>query len=159
MDPALGLQVTLASQVSNLQASSSLPVPIIISIHNHAQAPVTLLTWNSPLDFQAGVLGVFEVCDTGNGQAIPIDTIKVSRKLPATSADLVEIPAGQAIDRTVKLPPFECEAGHEYSIQAQGIWHAVWEMPLTDVTESHLADLTGSTRGEFKSNVAHVKIN
>ncbi|CAI7586181.1 unnamed protein product [Penicillium pancosmium] len=142
MDPALSLQVTLASDVSNLQASSSFPVPITISIHNHAQAPVTLLTWNSPLDFQAGVLGVFEVCDTGNGQAIPIDTIKVSRKLPATPADLVEIPAGQAIDRTVKLPAFE-----------------LWEMPLTDVTESHLADLTGATRGEFQSNFARLKIN
>lgn len=159
MDHALSLQVTLASDVSNLQASSSLPVPITISIHNHAEAPVTLLTWNSPLDFQAGVLGVFEVCDTGNGQAIPIDTIKVSRKLPATPADLVEIPAGQAIDRTVKLPAFECEEGHEYSIRAQGIWHAVWEMPLTDVTEYHLADLTGATRGEFQSNFARVKFN
>ncbi|KAJ5756849.1 hypothetical protein N7533_006392 [Penicillium manginii] len=159
MVPALSLQVTLASEVSNLQASSSLPVPISISIHNNASSSVTLLTWNSPLDFQAGVLGVFEVCDIENGKALPIDTIKVSRKLPATSADLVEIPAGQAIDRTVKLPSFECEEGHEYSIQALGIWHAVWEMPLTEVTESHLADLTGATRGEFKSNFAHVKVN
>lgn len=159
MVTALSLQVTLASQVSNFQASSSLPIPIKISVQNHAQAPVTLLTWNSPLDPQAGVLGVFEVYDTGSGQGIPIDTIKVSRKLPATSEYLVEIPAGQAIDRTVKLPPFECEEGHEYSIRAQGIWHAVWEMPLTDVKGSHLADLTGATREEFQSNFAHVKIN
>lgn len=158
MQAALGLQVTLASQITTLQASSPLAVPITISIHNPAEAPVTLLRWNTPLDSQAGVLGVFEVCDTENGQAIPIDTIKVSRKLPATSEDLVEILAGQTVDRTVKLPEIKFEEGHEYSIRAQGIWHAVWEMPLADVTASQLADLTGATRGEFQSNVALVKI-
>ncbi|OQE27697.1 hypothetical protein PENSTE_c004G02265 [Penicillium steckii] len=159
MASSLGLQVTLASNAINLQASTSLPVPITISVRNPAQAPVTLLTWNTPLDSRAGVLGVFEVCDTGNGQAIAIDTIKVSRKLPATSEDLVEIPGGQTVSRTVNIPAFPLEEGHEYTIRAQGIWHAIWEMPLTDVTTSQLTDLTGATRGEFQSNLATVKVD
>lgn len=159
MAASLGLQVTLASHAINLQASTSLPVPITISVRNPAQAPVTLLTWNTPLDSRAGVLGVFEVCDTGNGQAIAIDTIKVSRKLPATSEDLVEIPGGQTVSRTVNIPAFPLEEGHEYTIRAQGIWHAIWEMPLTDVTISQLAELTGATRREFQSNLATVKVD
>lgn len=154
MQAALGLQITLASQVTNLQTFLSFPVPISVSIRNTAETPVTLLTWNTPLDLQAGVLGVFEVYDTGNGQSIPIDTIKISRKLPATPEDLVEIPAGETVNRIVKIPEFQFEDGHEYSIRAQGIWHAIWEIPLTEVTTSQLSDLTGSTREEFQSNIA-----
>lgn len=159
MYPNVSLQLTLASQVTNIQASAALAIPITISIRNPAEAPVTLLTWNSPLDSHAGVLGVFEIRDLGNGKTIEIDTIKVSRKLPATPDDLVEIPAGQTVERIVKLPSFQSEEGHEYSIRAQGVWHAIWDMPLTDVTASQLTNLTGAVRGEFQSNTALVKLN
>ncbi|KAJ5097850.1 hypothetical protein N7532_004851 [Penicillium argentinense] len=158
MHGSLSLQVTLASQMTTLQASPALAVPITISVHNPADAPMTLLRWNSPLDLSAGLLGVFEVCDTGTGQAVPVDTIKISRKLPASLEDLVEIPAGQTVNQTVNLPEIQLEEGHEYSIRAQGIWHAVWDMPLADVTASQLNDLTGSTRGQFQSNIAVVKV-
>ncbi|KAJ5223228.1 hypothetical protein N7468_007770 [Penicillium chermesinum] len=159
MYPASSLQVILAFQPSNFQDALSPPGSITTFIRNDAATPVTILTWNTPLDSKAGVLGVFEIRNSEDSQIIPIDKVKLSRKLPATRQDLVEIEAGQTINQTVKLPVFNFEAGHEYDIQAQGVWHALWEKPLTEVTESHLLDFSEATRGEYWSNIVRVKFD
>lgn len=151
------LQVTVASQVSATQAQTPLAVPVKVSIKNPSGSPVTVLKWGTPLDTRAGVLGVFEVCDTTSGKTLPVDTIKISRKLPASPEDLVEIPADETVDHTVYLPGMDLQEGHEYSVRAEGIWHAIWEKPLVDVTGTQLKDLTGAIRGEFRSNIAVMK--
>ena len=158
MQPAFGLEVTLATQALDSGAQSPFILPITVSIHNAASSPVTVLKWGTPLDPRAGVLGVFEVCKTGSGQILAPETIKISRKLPPSAEDLVEIAAGQRLDRTVTLPGLHLETGHEYSVQARGIWHAIWEKPLADVTASQLEDFGGAERGSFESNLAIVDI-
>ncbi|KAJ5102434.1 hypothetical protein NUU61_004656 [Penicillium alfredii] len=157
MNLSVGLQVSLAS-LSIMQTSQPLAVPVQVSIHNAAPSPVTVLRWGTPLDPRAGVLGVFGVCDTTNGQDLPMDTIKISRKLPASVEDLVEIPAQHTLNIVVNLPPLPLEPGHEYSVRAQGTWHAVWESPLADVNASQRQELGGAKRGAFQSNSVLVKM-
>lgn len=152
------LQVTLAAQLPTIYQAQPLSIPIPVSIHNPAHFPVTVLKWNTPFDPRAGVLGVFKIVDTITGKTLPVDTIKISRKLPASTDDLIEIPADQTIDTVANLPQLHLEVGHEYSVHAQGIWHAVWGSRLADVTASQLEQLAGARRGEFRSNVAVVKV-
>ena len=153
-----GLQVNLASQLLAIETLSPPVVPITVSIYNSAESPITVLKWNSPMDARAGVLGVFDVCDTESGEPIPLDIIKISRKLPPSLDDLVEICGGQTVHFTVDLPGVHFHKGHEYSIYAAGTWHAVWEQPLSDVTAFQLTDLGSANRGDFHSNVALVKL-
>ncbi|KAJ5120942.1 uncharacterized protein N7515_010330 [Penicillium bovifimosum] len=158
MESALSLQVTLAPQAPILEAQAASPLPIKVSVHNAAEWPVTILRWGSPLDPQAGVLGVFEVSDTTDQRKLSLPTIMVSRKLPASEADLVEIRAGETLDLTVKLPVPGLEKGHDYAVRAQGTWHAVWPTELSSITTSQLKDNGGANRGDFRSNESHVKI-
>ncbi|OOQ88658.1 hypothetical protein PEBR_13059 [Penicillium brasilianum] len=132
--------------------------PVKVSIYNTGSDPVTFLKWGTPFDANAAVSGVFEVCDTADGTVLPLDVLKMSRKLPASAEDLIEVAGGQVLDNMVELPGIQFQEGHDYSIVTKGIWHALWKEPLASVTESQLADLSGADRGEFRSNVALVKI-
>ncbi|KAK9851071.1 uncharacterized protein MYU51_011283 [Penicillium brevicompactum] len=148
---SLGLQVTLASHAPGIE-TQAIALPIAVSVHNTAESPVTILRWNSPLDPQAGVLGVFEVSDVTDQRTLPIPKIMVSRKLPASEEDLVEIKANEKLEFVVNLPIPEFEEGHQYSVRAQGTWHAVWPTELSNVTPSQLQDHGDAKRGEFLSN-------
>ncbi|KAA8649564.1 hypothetical protein EYZ11_011406 [Aspergillus tanneri] len=135
-----------------VQAFSQRAIPINVSIHNGAAVPVTIINWNTPLDPRAAVLGVFEVRDTTTNDAVPLDTIKISRPLPPSSDELVEIPAGQSVETVVNLPSGRLVSGKEYTVQAKGIWHAVWQMARNEVSEAKLEHFEDARRGEFVSN-------
>ncbi|CAG8901313.1 unnamed protein product [Penicillium egyptiacum] len=158
MESNLSLQVTLAPQTPILQAQEAFALPIKVSVHNAADSPVTILRWGTPLDPQAGVLGVFEICDTTDQRKLPVPTIMVSRKLPASEDDLVEIQARATLDVTVNLRIPGLERGHEYSVRAQGTWHAVWPTELSNVTTTQLRHNEGANRGNFLSNESSVSI-
>ena len=156
---SLGLQVILAPQLITLPPSPQpSAVSVGVTLHNPANTTVTLLKWGTPLDPRANILGVFAVADAGNGESIPIDTIQISRKLPASPDDLLQIPAETSLDTVVQLPPLPLASGHEYSLSAKGIWHAVWESQLQDVTPQQLDQLSDAKRGEFSSNTIVVKV-
>ncbi|OQE14677.1 hypothetical protein PENFLA_c036G10416 [Penicillium flavigenum] len=158
MESNLSLQVTLAPQTPILQAQEAFALPIKVSVYNAADSPVTILRWGTPLDPQAGVLGVFEICDTTDQRKLSVPTIMVSRKLPASADDLVEIQARHTRDVTVDLRIPGLEKGHEYSVRAQGTWHAVWPTEISKVTTSQLRDNEGANRGKFLSNESSVRI-
>lgn len=158
METISSLQVTLATHTPTLEAQEVFGLPIKVSVHNAADSPVTILKWGTPLDPQAAVLGVFEVCDTTNERKVTLPTIMVSRKLPASEEDLVEIQAHQTLDLTVNLPIPSLEKGHEYAVRAQGTWHAVWPTELSNVTPSQLKHNEGANQGDFRSNDFRVSI-
>ncbi|KAJ5297313.1 hypothetical protein PENANT_c005G10067 [Penicillium antarcticum] len=158
MDSCLSLQVTLASQAPMIGAKEPPTIHITASVHNAADFPVTFLKWATPLDPQAGVLGIFEIWDTKTHQTIPAPVIKVSRKLPASRDDLVELLPRQTLQTTINLPTMNLDKDNEYAIRARGVWHAVWPTELVNITASQLEDTQGASRGEFLSNDSHVRI-
>ncbi|KAB8068807.1 hypothetical protein BDV29DRAFT_183903 [Aspergillus leporis] len=157
MSPSSALQVTITPPV--ISAFSEPPtVPIQVSVHNPADAPVTVLNWGTPLDPSANVLSIFEIQDITENQPVTLETIKISRRTPPSVDDLVEIPAGSSINKQVTLPLIPLTMGHDYSIQAKGIWHSVWDSPLQEVTAANLEQFGEARRGEFSSNVASIQI-
>lgn len=158
MQRRFDLQVILASQVPAIAGQSLFTMPVNVSIYNPAEHAVTFLAWASPMDTRADLLGVFSVCDTENGETLPLNTIKISRKLPATYEDLVEIPAGQTLEKTVHLTGLQLEKDHEYSVHAQGIWHAIWDKPVAEISIADLENLAEAQRGEFQSNCAFFRV-
>ncbi|RHZ43082.1 L-threonylcarbamoyladenylate synthase [Aspergillus thermomutatus] len=149
------LQVTL----SPVPPSPAQPIslPINIAIHNPANTPVTFLNWGTPFDPRATLLGVFQINDTSTNDPVPLDTIKFTRQLPPSRDDLVEIPAESSTERTVTIPRVPLEQGHEYAVQAKGIWHGIWECTRDEVTDAQLERL-GEARGEFESERAVFKM-
>ncbi|KAK1145148.1 hypothetical protein N8T08_004581 [Aspergillus melleus] len=132
-------------------------IPVQVAIHNAALTPVTIVNWNTPLDPRAGVLGVFQVRDTTTDDIVPMDELKISRQLPPSADDLVEIPAGRSVEAVVRLPSGPLVAGHEYAIRAKGIWHAVWETPREEVRRLRLEQFENAKRGDFLSNEVWVR--
>lgn len=154
--PALEVRVVPPS----IPASSTPPVavPIQLSVLNHAESPVTVLNWGSPLDPRANILGVFEIRDSNSDELVTIDTVKFTRKLPPPREDFVQIPTGGTIDTEVTLPRVPLVEGHHYTVQARGWWQAVWEKPLQDVPADDLEKLTGAKRGEFRSEAVPITV-
>lgn len=163
MDPSTALQVKITSatpQNTDVQ-QGPIVVKVKVSVYNSADTLLTLLRWGTPLDPASGVLGVFEVRSLegkDNGQALHMDTIKISRKLPPMVDDLVEIPAGSALEAVVTLPPLQLHAGREYTVVARGRWQVIWEGRMSDVTPENLETLADAKAGEFVSDRAVVKV-
>ncbi|BCS25153.1 uncharacterized protein APUU_41597S [Aspergillus puulaauensis] len=144
----------------SIPASFTPPVAVSIqlSVLNHAESPVTVLNWGSPLDPRANILGVFEIRDSDSDELVTIDTVKFTRKLPPPREDFVQIPTGGTIDTEVTLPRVPLVEGHRYTVQARGWWQAVWEKPLQDVPADDLEKLTGAKRGEFRSEAVPITV-
>ncbi|EAW10800.1 uncharacterized protein ACLA_052730 [Aspergillus clavatus NRRL 1] len=147
------LQVTLSPSPPTTQP---ITLPINIAIHNPTTNPITFLNWGTPFDPRADLLGVFQINDTNTDTSLPLDTIKISRALPPSKDDLVEVPAESSVEKTVAVPNVPLEEGHEYAVQAKGIWHGLWECRKDDVADSHLKDLKGA-QGKFESEKAVFK--
>ncbi|KAH2668884.1 hypothetical protein KXV32_004660 [Aspergillus fumigatus] len=118
--------------------------------------PVTFVNWGTPFDPKANLLGVFQINDTATDHPITLDTIKFQRRLPPSREDLVEIPAESSMERTITIPHVPLEEGHEYAVQAKGIWHGIWECARNQVTDAQLQEL--DQRGEFESERALFKV-
>ncbi|KAE8378669.1 hypothetical protein BDV26DRAFT_280941 [Aspergillus bertholletiae] len=158
MSSSITLQVTITPPIISAFSATS-TVPIQVSVHNPSDAPITVLHWGTPLDPSANVLGLFELHDTTENQPVALPTIQVSRLMPPSVEDLVEIPAGSVIQEEVTLSPVPLTMGHEYSVKAKGIWHWVWEGRREDVTTEMLERLGDARRGEFSSNVVPLHIS
>ncbi|PWY67906.1 hypothetical protein BO70DRAFT_374477 [Aspergillus heteromorphus CBS 117.55] len=128
-------------------------VCINITISNSNETPITLLNWSTPLDPHADILGVFEMNDETTNKAVQLPTLKISRRLAPFIDDLVEVPGAGCIETEVTMPRLALTENHVYSIQAKGIWHALWDGPIESVTSHHLDNLSLAETGEFKSDV------
>lgn len=129
-----------------------------ITVHNDdAKNPVTVLTWNTPLDESAVILGVFEIHDRETGDLLPMDTIQYMRQLPPLPEHLVEIPPKGTVTAHVVLNDAKLTSGHAYSIQAKGWWQSVWLMPKEEVVSKYLEDQSGAIAGDILSNTVEVK--
>ncbi|EEH20105.2 hypothetical protein PABG_02364 [Paracoccidioides brasiliensis Pb03] len=129
------------------------PIQLSVAIRNNIpNQAITLLKWNTPLDPQANVLGIFEVREAESGKLVPSLIVKISRKLPPTQDDLVEIPANGVKETQVTLKPMSLDHGAQYKISAKGRWQAVWAGGVDDVTADQLAEFSCASLGDFESN-------
>ncbi|KKK20435.1 hypothetical protein P175DRAFT_0532640 [Aspergillus ochraceoroseus IBT 24754] len=147
--PSIEVQLNLPTLSAAF--SSPIAVPVRVSVRNTGKTCLTVLRWGSPLDPHANILGLFEIRHAESGEPVTLDTIKLSRKLPPSAKELVEIPPSSSVVVEVTLPRVPLVEGHRYTIQAKGRWHAIWAQRLSAVTPQHLENLSTAKRGEFSS--------
>ncbi|PGH12018.1 hypothetical protein AJ79_04527 [Helicocarpus griseus UAMH5409] len=142
----------VAIELAPTKPASTDPVQLTVKVHNqNKEQAVTVLKWNSPLDPQANVLGVFRMWEPFHNNFVEFLTIKISRKLPPSQDDVVEIPPNGFEEVQVTLKPLdELNPDSDYQIEARGEWMALWSGD--DVTAAQLEDLSTASKGDYESN-------
>ena len=152
------LQVSISAVTSTLQSNT--PLEIDVSIRNNAQHPVTILTWDSPLDPKAGLLGIFELVNLETKESVPLATARLARELPPSSDSFVEIKGQKDYKSSTTLPTVDLGLPDdtEYRIEVKGSWRSVWNGTKAEIGREALESVTGGTAGEYNSNEIRVKI-
>ncbi|KAI0384687.1 hypothetical protein F5Y04DRAFT_219342 [Hypomontagnella monticulosa] len=159
------VDVTSKLKVSVRQVSSiSSPPKLAIAVTNTYSGPVTILSWNSPLDPLALQLGLVSFVPAGSDAAIQIPTIQIRRKMPPGPESLVEIGAGQTKEQEleVKSPivPLDKLRG-KVSVVCSGEWMAVWLSGADAVPKASLEKVGASEdafKGNFQSEAVEIEI-
>lgn len=131
-------------------SSSSAPPAITVKVTNNSPKPVTILTWESPLDPLALQLGLLSITPAGASTPLDIPTIKVSRKLPPGEDSLVSLAPGESHENEIVLKellvPLAQLRGKKSSVTIQGRWGRVWLAPRDQLTQQAIEAL-GATEG------------
>ncbi|KAF2963851.1 hypothetical protein GQX73_g9727 [Xylaria multiplex] len=147
-DPVLS-----ALKVSVRQASSS-PPKLTIGVTNTHSGPVTVFTWNSPLDPLAVQLGLLSFTPEGQDTPIDIPTIQVRRLMPPGDDAYVTIEAGKTEEREVLLKkpmiPLDQLQG-KVKVVCKGEWKSVWASKKEDISAEALVN-TGADEASLKGN-------
>ncbi|KAI0401533.1 hypothetical protein F4802DRAFT_609369 [Xylaria palmicola] len=127
--------VLSALEVSVQQASSS-PPKLKIGVTNRHSGPVTVFTWNSPLDPLAVQLGLLSFTPEGK-DTVDIPTIQLRRVMPPGDDAYVTIEPGQTEEREVLLKkpmvPLDQLQG-KVTVVCKGEWKAVWASRKGDIS-------------------------
>ncbi|KXT08519.1 hypothetical protein AC579_985 [Pseudocercospora musae] len=131
------------------------PPTVHLAIQNKNTAtPLTLLTWDTPLDPSALNTGVLTISDASSGEAIPGPELKMNRLLPPPREALVTIAPGGTVEKEVELvAPWIPRDGRSVTVSAQGSWRAVWSKRQESIDEEELTAMSGGSvmAGAFKS--------
>lgn len=151
-------------QVSLSRTSHSSPPALSLVVTNtHPSTPLTLLTWNTPLDPLVLQLGLVEVTPAGSDAPLPLATIKVSRKLPPGADALVTLGPGESKAQEVVLKepivPWKQVEGGKARVVCKGAWKAVWvgSEVSAGALERMEAD-EGSLSGEWETEGVEVEV-
>ncbi|KAI0432672.1 hypothetical protein F5Y09DRAFT_339407 [Xylaria sp. FL1042] len=133
-------QVLSALKVSVRQTSSS-PPKLTIGVTNTHSSPVTVFTWNSPLDPLAVQLGLLSFTPDGKDAPVDIPTIQVRRIMPPGDDAYVTIEPSETEEREVLLKrpmvPLDQLQG-KIKVVCKGEWKSVWASKKEDISAESL---------------------
>ncbi|KFH45416.1 hypothetical protein ACRE_037760 [Hapsidospora chrysogenum ATCC 11550] len=152
-DPIPGLKVTLK------QSSTASPPSVVATVTNtNTERPVSILSYDSPLDRLALQLGLLSITPTGADEPLDLPKIQVRRVWPPRREDLITIPPGESASNDIVLrsdivPPEEIRGGA--TVVLNGQWRAVWANNKDEISDASLGDPGSSSdafQGSFQSN-------
>ena len=149
------LKVVISAS-SDLNSGDTLDIQV--HVENTSSSTVTMLTWDSPLDPQAGVLGLFQLRDTQDGSVQQGKVLMVNRLMPPSQDSLVEIPARGIVEKTARLKMLSLQSMRSYEVTAKGEWKGVWNQPRAAIDSQTLEKFEGASMGDFVSNKIMVRI-
>lgn len=127
-----------------IRKSSETPPKISLSVTNTHDKPLTILTWNTPLDPLALKLGLLSFTPDGASEPLEIPSIQIRRKMPPGSDSLVTIQPGETKEQELKLAepiiPLSKLEG-KVSITCEGRWMGAWQSEAKDISEGDLDQL------------------
>lgn len=131
--------------VSLRQTSRSSPPAVTVTVTNNSSRPLTILTWESPLDELALQLGLLSITPEGASQPVDIPTVKVSRKLPPGERSLVSLAPGESAENEIVLRemvvPAELIKGKRSRVEMSCKWSRVWLRARSELTEEQIREL------------------
>lgn len=152
--------------ISLSQASSKSPLAVSIRVTNNSPKPVTILTWESPLDELALPLGLLSITPSDASGPLEIPIIMVSRKLPPDEKSLVSLAPGESRENQVEirevLVPPEKLKGRKSTVQIKGRWMAVWPKPRGEVSDEAIEKMThggGAVAGTYTSDGVEIEVD
>lgn len=151
--------------VSLSQASKS-PPAISIKVTNNSPSPVTILSWESPLDQLALSLGLLSITPSGASEPLEIDRVMVSRKMPPSDDSLVNLAPGESRENQVVLKellvPAEKLKGKKSTVKVKGRWMGVWPKTRDELSDEAIekgAHGGGAVAGTFASESIEIEVD
>jgi len=123
------------------------PLTVSIKVTNNGPSPVTVLSWNSPLDPLAHQLGLLGFTPRGASSPLDLPTIKVSREVPPRPEALIVLEPGESRAQEVEVNDTMLPAATIFSseekttIRCRGEWTAVWSRRASELGEHELTML------------------
>lgn len=151
--------------VSLSQASKS-PPTVSIKVTNKSPSPVTILSWESPLDEIALSLGLFSITPSGASEPLEIDRVMVSRKTPPSDDSLISLGPGESRENQVVLKevlvPIEKLKGKKSTVEVKGRWMGVWPKSRGELNDEAIekgAHGGGAVAGTFASDSIEIEVD
>ncbi|GAP88631.1 hypothetical protein SAMD00023353_3300740 [Rosellinia necatrix] len=145
--------VVSALKVSLRQESSS-PPKLTIGVTNTHSGPVTVFTWDSPLDPLAVQLGLLSFTPEGSDGPVDIPVMQVRRLMPPGDDAYVTIEPGKTEEREVILKkpmvPLDQLQG-KVKVVCKGTWKSVWAARKEDIPADSLKN-PGTDDDAFKGS-------
>ncbi|KAK7541176.1 uncharacterized protein J3D65DRAFT_270076 [Phyllosticta citribraziliensis] len=143
------------------------PTIQVIVENKHPYSFITILLWDSPLDFLALPIGLFEIKPEGSDKPISMNKTDIKRKYPPHWDLLLALRPGDRRAQDIVLePPLVPlgelrERGKTAKVTMKGRWRAVWKGDLDDVTEESLRSIEvnrGGMMGRFESDELEIDL-
>jgi hypothetical protein len=150
-----------------LEQVSTNPVALSATVTNQSSSPVTILTWNSPLDPLAFQLGVLSITPSGAAGPLDLPVIKLRRQVPPSRDALVTLQTGESRSQTIEIKELLVPRSNLYGdegvaeVRCVGRWMAVWTKPVDELEASALDELNmhkDAVAGDFTSESVKVSV-
>ncbi|KAM0323741.1 hypothetical protein ACHAQA_008678 [Verticillium albo-atrum] len=155
----------LSKLVVDIRQTATSPPTLAVKVTNKYDGPLTILTWDSPLDPSAIALGLLSITPSGADAPLDLPVIQFRRVMPPPPENLVTLQPGESRtqDLVLKEPavPID-ELGGKATILCQGSWSSVWPTTADKLTPEELDKLQFGdsvlSGGHFKSEAIDVTI-
>lgn len=150
----------------SLKQTSSSPATIQVSVTNKNDYPVTVLSYDSPLDTMALKLGLVSITPAGASKALTLPKVAVRRMMPPPDDALIPIAAGESVTKDIVFGGRDIgqdvlSSVSKASVHLSGKWQAVWAKEKGDLEEVNLGGAQPDPNvhsGTFSSKAIDVAI-
>ena len=155
--PLNGLKLSLA------HVSGSSPPALTAILTNDNTVPVTLLSYDSPLDPLSLQLGFLSILPDGKDEPIEVRKLHVRRIWPPTIEQLITLAPGESARNEIVIKPMVVSPeylGPKATFELKGKYQAVWLKDKHDIDPPSLQDprsSPGAVEGSFTSGKVDVK--
>ena len=143
-----------------LELARAEPLSLSVGVTNNGTGPVTVLTWNSPLDPLVVQLGLLSFTPHAASKPLDLPTILVKRQMPPSRESLVVLEQGERRSQVVEVPDIVVSKEELFgkdkkaTVRCEGRWTAVWLSRAEKLGEEALMELGAGPEamtGEFQS--------
>jgi hypothetical protein len=144
------------------QVAGESPTTIKATVTNTGSGPITILTYDSPLDQAALQIGLLSITPTGANSPLDIAIVQIRRVWPPTQEQLMTLKPGESAENYVPFREFVVpseDLGDKASVVLRGEWSAVWAKSKEEVSKESLDDPRGSPdafQGSFESDAIDI---